>query len=124
MSSYKAVNPGDYNRRVTLQQESPAPPDALGTPVFAWSVVAQTWARMKPKTYQFTKIDGQTIVKREAYYTLRRMPSTPITTAMRLVDTTEADATQTYSIRDIQDVAGARREVQLLCELWTPDQGV
>lgn len=121
---YKPVNPGMYNRRITIQQEAPATTDVLGTPVPAWSVVTQTFARMKPKTYQFTPLDGQPIIKREAYFFMRNPPNTPITTAMRLIDSTQPDTAQTYAIKDIQDIAGAQREIMLLCELVSPDPGV
>jgi head-tail adaptor len=123
VSGYKPVNPGTYNRRITIQQEQPVTVDAFGTPQMAWGVVTQTWAAFKPSTYQATAMDGQPIIRRQAQYRMRRMPSTPITLGMRLVDTTEADATQTYSILDIQDIGGARRELLLICQLVLPDQG-
>ncbi|MDE1904959.1 MAG: head-tail adaptor protein [Rhodospirillales bacterium] len=124
MPPYKPPNPGDYNRRVTIQQQAPVTVDAWGTPSPAWAVVATTFAAFTAKTYQATALDGQPIIRRQAQYRMRRIPSTPITAAMRIVDTTESDATQTYSILDIQDIGGARREVLLICQLVLPDQGV
>jgi hypothetical protein len=83
----------------------------------------QTFAAFTAKTYQATALDGQPIIRRQAQYRMRRLPSTPITTAMRLVDTTVADATQTWAILDIQDIGGMRRELLLICQLVLPDQG-
>jgi|SRR5579875_122542 len=123
MVAYKPINPGAYNRRITIQQEAPVTVTALGTAKPAWATVTQTWAAFKAKTYQATALDAQPIIRRQAQYMIRRIPSTPITGGMRVVDTTEADATQTWSILDVQDVAGARRELLLLVQLVIPDQG-
>lgn len=120
---YKAPNPGEYNRRITIQRETPVTVDAFATPIPAWSTVAQTFAAMTAKTYQATALDGQPIIRRQTQYRTRRIPSTPILIGMRVVDTTEADATQTYSVVDIQDIGGARRELLLICQLIPPDQG-
>lgn len=120
----KPINPGAYNRRITIQQESPVTSDAFGSAVPAWSTVAQTWASLAPKTRQWTKVDGQPIIHRQAHYCVRRIPSTPLHIGMRVVDNTEADATQTWSIIDMQDLAGARREILLVCQYVPPDTGV
>lgn len=124
MPTYKPINPGDYDRRITIQQEAPVTTTALGTAKPAWAPVVQTWAAFTAKTYQSIAMDAQPIIRRQATYRLRRMPSTPISVGMRVVDTSEADATQTWSILDVQDVAGARRELLLLVQLVIPDQGV
>ena len=120
----KPINPGAYNRRITIQKETPVTIDAFGTPVPAWGTVVQTWAAFKAKTYQATALDGQPILRRQAQYCVRRIPSTPLLLGMRVVDTTEADATQTWVIVDIQDIAGARRELLLVCQYVPPDAGV
>ena len=120
---YQPINPGAYNRRITIQQEQPVTVDVWGTAQPAWSTVTQTWATIVPKTYQATTLDGQPIIRRQAQYRIRRIPSIPIVIGMRVVDTTEADATQTWSVLDVQDIGGARRELLLICQLVLPDQG-
>ncbi len=122
--TYQPVNPGVYNRRVTVQQEAPVTADAWGTASPAWSTVVQTWAAFTPKTYQAIALDAQPLIRRQAQYRLRRIPSVPVLVGMRVVDTTEADATQTYSVLDVQDCGGARRELLLICQIVLPDQGV
>jgi hypothetical protein len=124
MQPYKPINPGAYNRRITIQQEAPVTVDAYGTAIPAWGTVVQTWAALTPKTYQAPGLDGQLILRRLAWYRMRRMPSTPILLGMRVVDTTESDATQTWVIVDIQDIGGARRELLLVCQYVPPDAGV
>lgn len=120
----KAINPGTYNRRVTIQQEAPVTADAFGTAVPSWATVTTTWAALTPKTWQSASVDGQPLIRRQARYQMRRIPSTPIKVGMRIIDTTESDATQTWVIVDVQDVAGARRELLLVCQYVPPDQGV
>ena len=120
----KPINPGTYNRRITIQQEAPVTVDVYGTPVPAWGTVAQTWAAFVAKTYQATALDGQPIIRRQAQYRVRRIPSTAIHVGMRVVDTTEADATHTWAIVDVQDIGGARREILLVCQYVPPDAGV
>lgn len=120
----KPINAGAYNRRITIQQEAPVTSDAFGTAVPSWSTVVVTWASFKAKTWQSASLDGQAIIRRQAQYQMRRIPSTPIHIGMRIVDNTEADATQTWSIVDVQDVDGARRELLLICQYVPPDTGV
>lgn len=122
--SGKPINPGCYTRRVTIQQEAPVTVDVFGVAVPAWGTVVQTWAAFVAKTYQAPSLDGQLILRRQAQYRLRRIPSTPITLGMRVVDITASDATQTWTIVDIQDIGGARRELLLVCQYVPPDTGV
>jgi head-tail adaptor len=124
MPHYPPPNPGAYNRRIRIQQEAPVTVGTYGTARPAWATVIQAWASLVPKTYQARTQENQPMVVRQAQYKMRRIPSVPITGGMRVVDTTEADATQTWTILDVQDVLGMRRELLLVCQLVLPDQGV
>lgn len=124
MPATQWTDPGAYNRKITIQQESPVTSDAYGTPQTSWQTVVVTWAAFTAKTYQSTTMDAQILVRRQAQFRMRRLPSTPVQIGMRVVDTTTADVSQTWVIVDVQDVAGAQRELILICQYVLPDQGV
>lgn len=117
------VNKGAYNRKITIQTEVPVTSDAYGTPSTSWNTVVTTWAAFTAKTYQSTTMDAQILVRRQAQYRLRRLPSTPIQIGMRVVDTTTSTSA-TWTIVDVQDVGGAQREIILICQYVLPDSGV
>ena len=124
---YKAINPGDYDRRITITGVAPGSiptPTALGVPSTTWPTVLTAFAAFTAKTYTARTLDDQTLMLRQGQFRLRMPPTTAIAIGMRVVDSTTPTLPSTWSILDVQDISGQQRELLLICQLVTPDGGV
>lgn len=101
------MNPGKYNRVVTIQQKTETGKDAHGGPVYSWSTFASAWAAVYPMkgrdlvTAMSTR--GEIITRFDTRYI------TGVTQAMRIL----YDSVY-YNITAVADPEGTHRELQIM----------
>lgn len=104
---------GRLNRRVTFQTRGAAVEDGFGNAVAAWSVLATVWGDLKEQSGSERLALGRVEAVASATLRVRRSTTTAaITEADRVLD----HLGRTWNIRQVIDLAGAGRTLDLLLE--------
>lgn len=105
------IDPGELDRKITIQTASASGVDAFGESTSTWYTYAQPWARMEWKTGNEGE-DAQQIANKEVIEFLVRYDS-GITPKMRI--SYDSDL---FDIESISQVGGRQRFQLLRCITW------
>jgi head-tail adaptor len=112
----KPLEPGSYNRLLTIERATHAT-TATGGTTPAWSAVATVFGRLKPAGYTEYRLGEKMRERASVSYAVRKPPAGAygIMVGDRLTDDGVA-----YSVLSINDVEGARRELLITCQDIAP----
>lgn len=120
------INPGVYNRRLVIQRATDVNSESGGI-TRTWPQLALVFGRWKSKggNFQELQVGGQARERAAGFYAIRMPPVTPDYQAGdRIVDTTQPASPSTWSIMNVDDTSGDRRELLLYVrDVVDPDRG-
>jgi hypothetical protein len=109
----KPVEPGAYNRRLTIERQAPTT-TASGGVKPNWATVATVFASLATKGYAEYHLGERVRERNTVTYKTRRPPTTPVyAVGDRITDA--ASGTQ-YTILSIDDTGGAMRELLITAQ--------